>query len=256
MDYRDIYIPGKDEPKELGKRIGTGGTASVYEWSKGKVIKVFKKDYPIESITMEYNNALALKKFSFKKAIAYELKKIEESYGIVYSYVQGESLLDYLFRTGDIEVTAKHMATLHKEILECRITAGITTVRDFLHNNITNSPQATSAASKEMLRIVDLLPEGDVLCHGDFCPGNIILTEDGPVVIDFMNVCRGDALYDIARTLYLIKYTPTLGDATEKEKMQKLQCELGQLYLDYMGTTEIEVGRYLSMIISARSGEL
>ncbi|MGO4500149.1 phosphotransferase [Paenibacillus sp. 2RAB27] len=30
------------------------------------------------------------------------------------------------------------------------------------------------------------------LCHGDFHPGNIILSNGITLVLDFMNVCHGD----------------------------------------------------------------
>lgn len=51
---------------------------------------------------------------------------------------------------------------------------------------------------------IEALPDGDRLLHGDLHPGNIILDERGePHIIDFMNVCCGPALYDIARTYFL-----------------------------------------------------
>lgn len=144
---------------------------------------------------------------------------------------------------------------LHKQILECKLEGGVSTVKEFLHDCISCSKQAETAGSKEMLRMVDLLPEHNMLCHGDFHPGNIILTKDGPTVIDFMNVCRGDALYDIARTLFLICYTPLPKDTKDAKQLDELRRELGMKYLSGMGKTMEHVGRYLSMIIAARSGE-
>ena len=48
--------------------------------------------------------------------------------------------------------------------------------------------------------MIDKLADGDTLCHGDFHPGNILLSGDGAFIIDFMNVCCGNYLYDVART--------------------------------------------------------
>ena len=51
--------------------------------------------------------------------------------------------------------------------------------------------------------------------------------EDGsPVVIDFMNVCRGPALYDVARSYFLIKQADAgLADKYLK-KMHVQGCDI------------------------------
>ena len=54
----------------------------------------------------------------------------------------------------------------------------------------------------------------------------MILTDHRPVVIDFMNVCRGPELYDIARTYFLLK---------EKDEA------FGRAYLAKMEVSEEEI---------------
>lgn len=63
------------------------------------------------------------------------------------------------------------------------------------------------------------MPDDDCLLHGDFHPNNILVMPNGtPVIIDFMNVCHGPALYDVARTYVLIKeYDGSLADRYLKE---------------------------------------
>ncbi len=43
-----------------------------------------------------------------------------------------------------------------------------------------------------------------VLCHGDLHPSNVILTADGPVVVDWFDASRGDPVGDVARTTVLL----------------------------------------------------
>ena len=63
---------------------------------------------------------------------------------------------------------------------------------------------------------LDSLPDGDVLCHGDFHPANVMRSPNGPVVIDWPNATQGAAEADIARTLLLLgageppSYTPMM----------------------------------------------
>ena len=47
-------------------------------------------------------------------------------------------------------------------------------------------------------------PQREVMCHGDMHPGNVILTADGPMVVDWFDAARGDPLGDVARTAVLL----------------------------------------------------
>jgi thiamine kinase-like enzyme len=49
------------------------------------------------------------------------------------------------------------------------------------------------------------MPDGNQLCHGDFHPGNIILTNRGPVIIDWMTASKGKACGDVARTSIILE---------------------------------------------------
>src|SRR3546814_7594415 len=64
------------------------------------------------------------------------------------------------------------------------------------------------------LPILDALPDGDRLCHGDYHPGNVIETAGGPVVIDWPAVTRGHPDADYARTLLLLR----LGEPPSSEE--------------------------------------
>src|SRR5215210_4707672 len=52
---------------------------------------------------------------------------------------------------------------------------------------------------------LEALPDGDRLCHGDFHPGNILLGDRGPAVIDWTGATRGDPAGDLARTRLLLQ---------------------------------------------------
>ncbi len=53
------------------------------------------------------------------------------------------------------------------------------------------------------LKALETLPEDDKLCHGDFHPGNILLTTHGPVIIDWIDASRGCPILDVARSSLL-----------------------------------------------------
>lgn len=236
----------------LDKVIGTGYTATVYEWEEGKVLKLFREDFPRSSVELEYRNALAVRDLPFSKPKAYELISIEDKLGIVYDRVKGEALLDWVLRTGDLQQCAVIMAELHKSILHTE-SEQVTDYKDFLRyflNMISDSEKR-----EEALRVLDRLPEGNTLCHGDFHPGNILISNGDTTVIDFMNICRGHYLYDVARTIFLVQYTPVHEDGEMGEQIRQFKKALADLYLMQMQVTRDMIQDYLFVIKEARKCE-
>jgi Ser/Thr protein kinase RdoA (MazF antagonist) len=50
-----------------------------------------------------------------------------------------------------------------------------------------------------VLTLIDRLPPGDGLCHTDLHPGNVIMTADGPRIIDWACALRAHTIFDIGR---------------------------------------------------------
>lgn len=98
---------------KCGKIIGVGKTASIYEYEKDKVLKLFNQGYPYEAVEKEYHNAIAIRDMDFAKPRVYELITYENRNGIIYGRVDGESLLDWVIRTGDLHECATCMAKVH-----------------------------------------------------------------------------------------------------------------------------------------------
>jgi thiamine kinase-like enzyme len=240
------------------KLIGQGNTADVYDWEDSKVLKLFHKGYPIDSVKREYENAKRLNQMSFRKPKVFEIMSVSEQNGILYEKVNGISLLDYLMRTGDIEGCAKKIAKLQDEINENK-AYGFMDYKEFLHNNLQRFILSGNTEAKnkgeEMLHLLTTLKDGENLCHGDYHPGNMFIEEDEVTVIDFMNCCKGPREYDIARSLYLIQYTPMPENMPGVEKLIKMREQLADYYLSSMKVSREELKDYLAVITVSRSGE-
>ncbi|OPJ63784.1 phosphotransferase [Clostridium oryzae] len=237
-----------------GKLIGVGNTASVYEWGKDKVLKLFYADYPKEAIEIEFHNAMMIRNIDFAKPKAYEIIFYEERIGIIYDMVKGESLLDWVMKTGNVQECSVYMAKLHKTIIHNKVS-DVLNYKDFLKSHIPNTPSVSLEKREEISQMIERLPEGNTLCHGDFHPGNILISEEHTMVVDFMNVCHGYYLYDVARTVFLVEYTPVPKQVGNRELLLRLKKTLADLYLIQMNVTREMIQDYLSVIIAVREGE-
>ena len=262
MNYHGIRLPDREEITTPGKKLSEGRNANVYEWGNDRVIKMFKASYPTEKVTTEYYNAMAVNNLPFKKPKVLELKKTEFGYGIIYEKLSGENMMDYIERTGDLKGAAIMMAELQKSINKCTFdpdsTGALETVHSILRKNMVESKNAESDATKEMIRFLGTMKDGNALCHGNLHPDNVLIAEDGAYAMSAMGYGIGMPLYDVAKTFFLIAYTPLPGE--EKEGSTCPACrgianteerkEFGRYYLDHMGKSATEIGGYLSMIIA------
>jgi hypothetical protein len=74
---------------------------------------------------------------------------------------------------------------------------------EVLASKINRAEKLPDYVRQAALKALEKLPEDDKLCHGDFHPGNILLTQRGPVIIDWIDGSRGGPILDVARSSLL-----------------------------------------------------
>jgi aminoglycoside phosphotransferase (APT) family kinase protein len=75
-------------------------------------------------------------------------------------------------------------------------------VRELLELRASRVPADLAAEARGLLA---RLPGGDRVCHGDYHPGNVLLTVAGPRVIDWASASRGDPMADVCRTHLIVE---------------------------------------------------
>lgn len=217
--------------------IGKGNTAEVFEYESNKVCKLFFEGYPREYVELEFHNSKEMYEHNIRIPKPYEIITLNNRTGILYEKIIGKTLLNIMIENKEnVEVYLNIFTNLHKDILK-QHTHNIIPYKIYLTTMLKNRGITTN----DILEKINLLPEGDCLLHGDFHPDNImVMSDDTPVIIDFMNVCSGPALYDVARTYFLIRqFDKTLAD----------------MYLQKMNVKEADIEEYLAIIEICRKYE-
>jgi aminoglycoside phosphotransferase (APT) family kinase protein len=111
----------------------------------------------------------------------------------------------------------------------------------------------------KVLARLEALPEGQNLCHGDYHPGNVLITKKGPVVIDWMTACTGSLWADVARSSLLL----SIGAQAAGKQVRSIIRLAVRLYHDSYLTQYRrmipdrgnELERWSAVIAAARLGE-
>jgi uncharacterized protein (TIGR02172 family) len=185
--------------------VGKGFCSDVYVWGEGRVLKLFHGWVARERVEREYAVTRAVHAAGVPAPAAYELVEIEGRRGIVLERIDGVSLLGYTqARPWALFGAIRQLAELHAQIHRCTAPAGLPSLRERIHEGIDASD--SSAVDKQAARDrLATLPDGTSLCHGDFHPGNVLITARGPMVIDWDSASCGEPLGDVACTSRLMR---------------------------------------------------
>jgi Ser/Thr protein kinase RdoA (MazF antagonist) len=238
-----------------GKPLGLGNTADVYDAGDGRVLKLFHADYPLDAVQREYRNSLLVNTLDILAAKSRGMVTVESRPGILYDRIDGECMQDALFRTMDLEYYSTLLARIHKELLGHALPSAISR-KERIRNNIMAAKTLGDAVKSQLAATLDRLPDGDAFCHGDFHFGNVLMAESGNYIIDYMDVCRGHAHGDIARTVYLIEMTPVPPGTQDRARMLDMKRLAADLYLREMGVGRDGIADWLAAVAAARLSEL
>ncbi len=187
--------------------IGAGRTADVYAWAPGWVLKLYHAWWPLANIECEAAVGRAVQAAGVASPAVGDIVTLDGRYGLVYEHIAGPSMERVLDAEPQrLDQLARALAQLHAAMH--RHTSGdLPAQRDLLELHIDQaSPVPLDGILKQKARrVLDTLPDGGQLCHGDFHPGNVLMAPDRPTAIDWENACLGSPLADVARTLLLLE---------------------------------------------------
>jgi len=190
---------------ELGQLIGRGRDAEIYAWGEDRVLKLFFPSRPQMRVEVEAQATRVAHEAGATTPVVEEIIKVDDRYGIVFERIDGLSMTEHLAtHLWLLRRVARQSAELQAAIHACKAPE-LVSLKDESRAWIEGSDVIDTVVKEVVLRRLECLPDGDGLCHGDFHPGNVIMSLRGPVVIDWDCGRRGDPLADVARTWVLIR---------------------------------------------------
>lgn len=189
-----------------GNLIGVGRTADVHTWGMDQVLKLYKSWMPAAAVEREYNVTRAARHAGLPVPEAIQLLECDGRYGIIFERIQGISLMGELQRhPWRLHAIACQLAELHVQINRCQPPPGLPSQHEQIIFGIQRTSALTPAKKERVFKTLAELPEGANLCHGDFHPENVLLTDHGPVIIDWLTGTFGSPAADLMRSVLVLQ---------------------------------------------------
>jgi uncharacterized protein (TIGR02172 family) len=191
--------------QSLGKPIAEGLTAEVYIWDETRILKLFRDGRSPDQVSYEARIARAVHAAGVPVPAVGDIVKVNGRHGLLYERVDGLSMLDNISQQlWPLSQSARLWAELHADMHARSIVPELPSQRAELAKHIRAAQMLPPDLQRAALRALETMPDGDRLCHGDFWPGNVLLSSRGPIIIDWICATRGNPLADVARSSVLL----------------------------------------------------
>lgn len=186
----------------IGAKIGAGREADVHTWGDNAVVKLYRPGFG--GHRAEARALATLDGHGVAPALI-DVVDRDGRTGLVLERLGGQDMLTLLQRQPwRVLGLARVLATAHLAVHAVRVPPGLPDLREVLAARIAAA--GLPAPLRDFaVRVLDGLPDGDRVCHGDYHPGNVLVAADRVRVIDWTGAARGVPEADHARTLLLLR---------------------------------------------------
>ena len=215
---------------ELKKIIAVRTAKTIYR-DGDAAVKVFDSDFSKANVLNEALNQARVEETELNIPKIRAVTMIDGKWAIVSDYIPGKTL----------EALMKEHSEKKDEYLEMFVDLQmkvfaqkcplLNKLKDKMNRKI-NETDLDATTRYELHTRLEAMPKHNKVCHGDFNPSNIIISEDGtPYILDWSHATQGNASADVART-YLLFYLA--GDLNGAEKYLNLFCKKSDTAKQYV----------------------
>jgi len=197
----------------IGPLVAVGRTSDVYEFGQGSVVKVPRPTVPGHWAAKEAQFTSAVRNLGAPAPRVRDVVRVDGRDAIVFERVGGTSMWDMIVATPRLARSlASELADIHKDILRAGLPAGLAGLVERMCGKIERAEVLPAEERDEAQKLIEHMPRGAALLHGDLHPANVLMAERGPVVIDWFDTAIGHPVADVVRSSILVRPFPGAGD--------------------------------------------
>ena len=196
-----------------------------------RCIKVFDENYSKADVLNEALNQARIEETGLNIPKILGVDMIDGKWAIATEYISGKTLAQLIEENPErkdeyLELLVDIQMNVHSKV--CPL---LTKLKDKMNRKISQTT-LDATTRYELHTRLEGMPKHNKVCHGDFNPSNVIISENGtPYVIDWSHATQGNASADVARTYLLFCLS---GDTEAAEKYLNLFCKKSDTAKQYV----------------------
>ena len=224
----------------VGDVVGEGRTSTVFAFGATSVVKVPKPHIPDGWLELEAAFVDAVASVGAPAPAVEAIVTVDGRQSVVFERIEGESMWDLWVRHPD-ERTAllQSFVELQRTIHALPIPEGVPDAVARMAAKIRDVEDVSGREVADADALLNRLPRGAAVLHGDLHPGNVIVGPAGLTAIDWFDVTVGHPIVDVVRTGLLLRPLPNpveplhLPGATS-DLLQPLRAEYDAMFAEVL----------------------
>ncbi|MDO5296943.1 MAG: phosphotransferase [bacterium] len=226
----------------LDRIIAVRNTKTLYR-SDDKCVKVFNEDFSKADVLNEALNQARIEEIGLNIPKVLAVTMVEGKWAIISEFIKGKTLAQLMQEHPEKKDEYLNLFVDLQMEVHSKTCAGLNKLKDKMNGKISQADLDANTRYELHTRL-EGMPKHNKVCHGDFNPSNIIITEDGSAyILDWSHVTQGNASADVART-YLLFWLA--GDIAGAEKYLDLFCQKS-------GTAKQYVQKWMPIVAASQS---
>jgi len=214
----------------LDKIIAVRNRKTVYR-DGDRCLKVFNEEYSKADVLNEALNQARVEETGLHIPKILEVTMIDKKWTIISEFIKGKTLAQLMSENPDKKDEYLEQFVALQLEMHSKTCPMLNKLKDKMNRKISQTDLSATVRYDLHTRL-EAMPKHNKLCHGDFNPSNIIITDDGtPYILDWSHATQGNASADAART-YLLFWLN--GDIDGAKKYLKLFSDKSNTAIQYV----------------------
>ena len=214
----------------LDRVIAVRNNKTIYR-DGDRCIKVFTEEYSKADVLNEALNQARIEELGIRIPRVLEVTMVDGKWAIISEYIKGKTLAQLMEEDPDSRETYIRLLVDLQMQVHAHTCPLLNKLKDKMSRKIAET-EFDATIRYDLHTRLEGMPKHNKVCHGDFNPSNIIITEDGtPYILDWSHVTQGNASADVARTYLLFCLN---GDTESAELYLNLFCEKSNTAKQYI----------------------
>ena len=187
---------------KLDRVIAVRNNKTIYR-DGDRCIKVFSEEYSKADVLNEALNQARIEETGLNIPHVLEVTMIDGKWAIVSEFIKGKTLAQLIEEDEDKKTEYINLLVDLQMGVHAKTCPLLNKLKDKMSRKIAETD--LDATTRYYLHTrLEGMPKHNKVCHGDFNPSNIIISEDGtPYILDWSHATQGNASADVARTYLL-----------------------------------------------------